>query len=112
LDQHTIDELAKLHPECKFYVPLGNKSWFNLDKKKDSHGNDRVIEKDWWDSSILKRYQSDGKSVAAELKVTCTPCQHFTGRGIFDRNKTLWASWCVEGWIDGQVSKGKVFFGG
>ncbi|KAI8883930.1 Metallo-hydrolase/oxidoreductase, partial [Backusella circina FSU 941] len=45
-------------------------------------------------------------------KVTCTPCQHFTGRGIFERNKTLWASWCVEGWIDGEISKGKVFFGG
>jgi hypothetical protein len=27
--------------------------------------------------------------------LTCTPGQHFTGRGIMDRFKTLWAGWAV-----------------
>lgn len=31
------------------------------------------------------------------IKVTCTPAQHFTGRGLFDRNASLWASWAIEG---------------
>jgi L-ascorbate metabolism protein UlaG (beta-lactamase superfamily) len=31
------------------------------------------------------------------IKVTCTPAQHFSGRGLFDRNASLWASWAIEG---------------
>jgi N-acyl-phosphatidylethanolamine-hydrolysing phospholipase D len=107
LDVGTIDDISKHHPECKFYVPLGNKSWFKLSKPLDSQGNDRVMELDWWESANIERANG-----SAELKFTCTPCQHFSGRGLFDRNKTLWASWCIEGLVDGKASAGKVFFGG
>lgn len=31
------------------------------------------------------------------LTFTATPAQHFSGRGIFDRNKTLWSSWVIQG---------------
>ncbi|KAL1936655.1 hypothetical protein VTP01DRAFT_789 [Rhizomucor pusillus] len=101
LDSHSIQHLAKQNPHAKFYVPLGNKAWFSLDD------NNRVVELDWWDSSELSLQNNEGTL----LKLTCTPCQHFSGRGLFDRNKTLWASWCVEG-ISGGRSCGKVFFGG
>ncbi|KAI8997350.1 beta-lactamase superfamily domain-containing protein [Pilobolus umbonatus] len=110
LDSNSIKELETLHPECKFYVPLGNKAWFKLSKPLNTRGEERVTELDWWDESILQRYNGDGH-VTAELKLTCTPCQHFSGRGLLDRNKTLWASWAIEGWVN-QSSKGKVFFGG
>lgn len=42
--------------------------------------------------------QAGGKAetVKATFDVTCTPAQHFTGRGITDRFKSLWASWVVE----------------
>ncbi|CAO3679746.1 unnamed protein product [Rhizopus stolonifer] len=92
LDKDTIEELSQMHPDCKFYVPLGNKAWFTMEDKAR-----RVIELDWWEESMLQD----------KVRLTCTPCQHFTGRGLFDRNKTLWASWCIEG-LDG----GKIFFGG
>lgn len=107
LDVGSIKEIATRNPQCKFYVPLGNKAWFNLEQPLDSQGNDRVIELDWWESANIKR--SNG---SAELKFTCTPCQHFSGRGLFDRNKTLWASWCIEGVVEGGKTIGKVFFGG
>jgi N-acyl-phosphatidylethanolamine-hydrolysing phospholipase D len=35
-------------------------------------------------------------TVNVAFDVTCTPAQHFTGRSINDRFKTLWASWVVE----------------
>ena len=44
-------------------------------------------------------------ALGANLDVVCTPCQHFSGRGLLDRNKTLWASWVVD-------AKGKRFFFG
>ena len=56
---------------------------------------DRVIELDWWDSHALGR-----------LILTATPAQHFSGRGLTDRNKTLWASWVAAG------RAGAVFFSG
>lgn len=44
-----------------------------------------IREFDWWDSIQLQ-----------DLKLTFTPAQHFSGRGIFDRNSTLWGSWCIK----------------
>ena len=40
------------------------------------------------------------------LRLTATPAQHFSGRGPFSRNKTLWASWVI------QSERRKVFFSG
>ena len=41
-----------------------------------------------------------------ELKLTATPAQHFSGRGLFNRNQTLWATWSIA-WPDFHV-----WFGG
>ena len=41
---------------------------------------------DWWDSTT-----------AHSLTFTCTPTQHFSGRWLHDRDRTLWASWVVQG---------------
>lgn len=41
-----------------------------------------------------------------ELIVTCTPNQHFSGRSLFDRNKTLWCSWVI------TSKEEKIFFSG
>src|SRR4051794_32689620 len=32
----------------------------------------------------------------AGLRLTATPAQHFSGRGLGDRNRTLWASWVIQ----------------
>lgn len=56
---------------------------------------DRVTELDWWESATL-----DG------LVITATPAQHFSGRGPWATNRTLWASWVFES--AGQ----RIFFSG
>ncbi|KAG0317493.1 hypothetical protein BGZ99_006278 [Dissophora globulifera] len=102
LDLTTIQKLQKDHNPY-FYVPLGNKAWFNSIGIKE-----KVRECDWWDEHEHSFH--DNKS---NVKVICTPCQHFTGRSMTDHYKTLWASWVVET-IPKQASekKTKVFFGG
>lgn len=40
------------------------------------------------------------------INFTCTPNQHFSGRSLFDRNKTLWCSWVID---SGKI---KIFFSG
>jgi L-ascorbate metabolism protein UlaG (beta-lactamase superfamily) len=44
----------------------------------------KVNELDWWQDRYLD-----------EIKFTATPAQHFSGRGLSDRNKTFWASWVI-----------------
>ena len=116
LDLNTIKQLAK--PETWFFVPLGNKQWF-LDI-----GITNVVECDWWDEYKLE-VQKDGVDAKAiigaftlirfpSVRFLCsfrhftaaTPCQHFTGRSLTDRYKTLWSSWVVE------ANDTSMFFGG
>lgn len=75
----------------KFIVPLG------VGAHLLSWGveADKISELDWWD-----RKSEDG------LTFISTPARHFSGRGLFDRNCTLWCSWVIEN------EKDKIFFSG
>jgi len=54
----------------------------------------RITELGWWQS------REHGNT-----KVTATPSQHFSGRGLFDNNKSLWASFVL------QHNGKQIFFG-
>ena len=45
-----------------------------------------IVELDWWEEHVLG---------GGDLSITATPAQHFSGRGLTDRNDTLWSSWVV-----------------
>lgn len=55
----------------------------------------KVRQFDWWQGTTI-----DG------LQFTATPAQHFSGRGLFDGDRTLWSSWVI---VDGDL---RVFFSG
>jgi L-ascorbate metabolism protein UlaG (beta-lactamase superfamily) len=55
----------------------------------------KVHQLDWWQSKHL-----DG------VKLVATPAQHFSGRGMFDGNRTLWSSWVIE------TAHTRIFFSG
>ena len=62
-----------------------------------------VIELDWWQDWRL-----------GDLTVTCLPAVHFSGRGLGDRNRTLWASFAFASqfrklWFGGDSAPGAVF---
>ena len=56
---------------------------------------DRITELDWYESAEV-----------AGVHVTATPSQHFSGRSLGSRNRTLWASWVIRG------ERHRVFFSG
>ncbi len=78
LDKATIISLAG--KARSFHVPLG------LSPVLESWGipKSKIHEYAWWDELEI-----NGITIAA------TPARHFSGRGLFDRNKTLWCSWVV-----------------
>lgn len=47
---------------------------------------DRITELDWWETAMVRG-----------VTVTATPAQHFSGRGIKDRNASLWSSFHLQG---------------
>ncbi|EQC52502.1 MBL fold metallo-hydrolase [Bacteriovorax sp. DB6_IX] len=85
MDLKTLQYFMK-RDNPKLVVGLGSQTYLDEIAKAD--------ELDWYQSINL-----DG------LKITFTPCQHWSKRGLFDRNKSLWGAFVVEG------SK-KVYFGG
>ncbi|KAJ5692868.1 N-acyl-phosphatidylethanolamine-hydrolyzing phospholipase D [Penicillium macrosclerotiorum] len=97
-----IMEIAKRHPNCHFFVPLGNKSWFGR------CGINHVTELDWWDEREITMSPSLQKGAevlapgepipAAEIKfrIGSLPCQHISARTPFDKGQTLWCSWAIE----------------
>lgn len=75
----------------RFFTPLGVGSHlvhWGVPKSK-------ITELDWWESANMD-----------QLTIHATPSQHFSGRSLTDRKKTLWASWVI------QSSTAKIFFGG
>ena len=66
-----------------FVVPLG------VGERLKAWGvpPEKVRELDWWQEL----------RVAEGLMIAATPAQHFSGRGLMDRDETLWTSWVVHG---------------
>jgi L-ascorbate metabolism protein UlaG (beta-lactamase superfamily) len=56
-----------------------------------------ITELDWWEEHTLR---------GGTLSFTATPAQHFSGRGLADRNTTLWSSWVI------TTEKRRLFFSG
>lgn len=45
---------------------------------------EKVHQRDWWQAVSI-----------AGIELIATPAQHFSGRGLTDRDRTLWASWVI-----------------
>lgn len=89
LDEKTIRFFAS--KATQFIVPLGvGRHLLDWGIHKT-----RVSELNWGDSVT-----DHG------ITFTAAPAQHFSGRGFFDRNKTLWASWIIQGKSE------KIFYSG
>jgi L-ascorbate metabolism protein UlaG (beta-lactamase superfamily) len=81
LDYPTIRELAR--HDVPFVTSLGVGA--HLEAWGVPH--ERITELDWWES-----HRVVSRNRKAEVTVTAAPSQHFSGRGLRDRNATLWSS--------------------
>jgi L-ascorbate metabolism protein UlaG (beta-lactamase superfamily) len=88
LDAATIKRLGN---RPQYFAPLGVGNilpgW--------GIARERITELDWWQAR-----EWNG------LHLHCTPAQHFSGRGLHNRNRTLWCGWVV------ASQQQRVYFGG
>ncbi len=89
LDIRTAEKLHRQH-NPQFIVPLG------VEKLLHDHGISQTTDLDWWATH----------SLSDNLSLTAVPAQHFSGRGLFDRNKTLWCGYVL------HSSHGNIYFAG
>lgn len=88
LDYGSILELK--NKTNLFFVPLG----VGAHLEKWGIEASKIKEFDWYEQITID-----------EISFVCTPAQHFSGRRITDKFRTLWCSWVIDG-------KHKIFFSG
>lgn len=89
LDIATLQKLNKRFAP-KVIVPVGDKALI------ERIGIANVVELDWWEDV----------NINPATRITFTPTQHASARGIFDRNKSLWGGYFI------QHAGRSVYFGG
>jgi L-ascorbate metabolism protein UlaG (beta-lactamase superfamily) len=94
-DHFDVPTLRRIGSQWQpgFGVPLG------VAPRLTSKGiakDEQIRELDWWQSA----------DALNKLRITAVPARHFSGRGLRDRNETLWCGYVIEG------ASGVVYFAG
>lgn len=89
LDLPTLKDLHRVHAPLVL-AGLG------VTRLLEAHGIGPARELDWWQAVRL----------SPRVRATFVPAQHFSGRGLFDRDRTLWGGFVLE------TPAGPVYFAG
>ncbi|MCK9532377.1 MAG: MBL fold metallo-hydrolase [Gammaproteobacteria bacterium] len=79
LDKTSVRRLAaQAGGPPRFFVPQGLRRWF------ERRGITDAVELAWWDEDAL-----------GGLQIHCVPARHWSARGSFDRDRSLWCGWVI-----------------
>ena len=79
LDRPAVKRLVAAHPGARWIVPLGLGAYIRPWGARD------IVELDWWQEAVV-----------GEMRITATPARHFSGRGLHDRNRSLWCGYALD----------------
>lgn len=95
LDYQSMKKLITRFPNMVIMVPLG------LKRKLQRWGAKQVIELNWWDFVTING-----------ITFTAVPARHWSNRGIFDTNKSLWCGWVIQSNVTDKKQSKTVYFMG
>jgi len=95
LDIYSLRQLVERHHPI-ILTGLGVK------RRLDFTEEGKIVELDWWREYF---YSND-------MRITFVPSRHNSGRGLFDKNKTLWGGFIIEGKAGKVLFLGDTAFGG
>ena len=79
LDIKSLKKIKNKYSDTLFLVPKGDKSLLKR------NGITNVQEFLWWENFKFSR-----------INFTFTPVQHWSRRGLFDKNRSLWGGWFIK----------------
>lgn len=79
LDAKTVLYLKRHHPQAQWIVPERVSPWFRRRFIRN------VTELPWWEMAEIQ-----------DCKITSVPAQHFSGRTLWDKNRTHWNGYVLE----------------
>lgn len=91
-DHLDIATIKRIHDKYnpQYIVPLGVAAYLK------KHKIESIKELDWWQTTAF----------GTGFTIEAVPAQHFSGRGTFDRDGTLWCGYAIHG------AHGNVYFAG
>jgi L-ascorbate metabolism protein UlaG (beta-lactamase superfamily) len=108
-DHLDIENLKKIYQKFQPQIVTS----LGISQFLKQHGIEKSVDLDWNDTFLVKkgaviaRNEATKGSPFPDLTVTCLPAQHFSARGAFDRNATLWSSFMIS-----SPTSGNIYFGG
>lgn len=85
MDEKSLLRLKQLSDNrVHVLVPKGDKRWF------EKRGFAHVAECDWEQEQTISAYDS-----SCSVKATFVPARHWSRRGLFDKNRSLWGGWVI-----------------
>jgi L-ascorbate metabolism protein UlaG (beta-lactamase superfamily) len=89
-DHLDIATLKKISNQFQphIYTALG------VERLLRNHGIASVTEMDWWSENMFNK----------DVELIAVPAQHFSGRGMFDRDATLWIGFVI------RMPEGNIYF--
>lgn len=96
LDQKTAEFLTKRG--TTYFVPVG----IGAHLRAWGVADEAIVELDWGQSRTIAGGRSSGEIAGAVdapdgVTIHCTPAVHYSGRGLFNKDSTLWSSWTLVG---------------
>lgn len=101
LDERSVKRIHARNPDVLFAVPRGVKRWF------ERRGIKNVIELSWWEAATIQMPHEKDVSI----RIRGVPTQHFSGRGLFDTDATLWCGFVVDFFGSHKLPKRLYFCG-
>lgn len=98
MDTKSLYFLKNYHSNTSFLVPVGDGYWFS------KRGFSNVSEYMWWDFNEISFSKNSKKNVV--IRFTFLPAFHWSQRGLFDYNRSLWGSWMIE------IENVRIYFAG
>ncbi|HZH02489.1 MAG TPA: MBL fold metallo-hydrolase, partial [Myxococcaceae bacterium] len=81
MDLPTLRRLVKAFPRVRIFAGLGNRQFL------EAKGLYTATDLDWWHEARLSK----------NVDLVSVPVQHFSARGLTDRNGTLWTGYVIRG---------------
>lgn len=81
MDEQSLLQLR--HHNAQLLIPEGDQGWFA--KQRIAH-----TPLHWWQQVHIKNDRQE------DITFTFLPAYHWSQRGMFDRNRSLWGSWMIE----------------